>query len=95
MRESISASQRLSLTPRYLATGNTFKDLKFILLIYFYWQYVNKNQILLIFSILLINSSIPPIHDQYYWQYKILINIIDRVWAALDSARLQGTEYSN
>jgi hypothetical protein len=36
MRESISVSQRLSLTLRYLATGNTFEDLKLILLIYFY-----------------------------------------------------------
>lgn len=30
MRESISPLQRLSITLRYLATGNTFEDLKFI-----------------------------------------------------------------
>lgn len=30
MREAIPASQRLSITLRYLATGNTFEDLKFI-----------------------------------------------------------------
>jgi len=30
MREAIPASQRLSVTLRYLATGNTFEDLKFI-----------------------------------------------------------------
>lgn len=30
MRESIPPSQQLSITLRYLATGNTFEDLKFI-----------------------------------------------------------------
>lgn len=30
MRDAISPSQRLSITLRYLATGNTFEDLKFI-----------------------------------------------------------------
>lgn len=30
MRAAISASERLSITLRYLATGNTFEDLKFI-----------------------------------------------------------------
>lgn len=30
MREAIPASHRLSITLRYLATGNTFEDLKFI-----------------------------------------------------------------
>jgi hypothetical protein len=35
MRESISASQRFSLTLCYLDTGNTFGDLQFIVLIYF------------------------------------------------------------
>jgi hypothetical protein len=30
MREAIPASQRLSITLRYLATRNTFEDLKFI-----------------------------------------------------------------
>nr|CAI5826265.1 unnamed protein product [Callosobruchus analis] len=29
MRDAISPSQRLSITLRYLATGNTFEDLKF------------------------------------------------------------------
>lgn len=30
MREAIPASQRLSITLRYLSTRNTFEDLKFI-----------------------------------------------------------------
>ena len=30
MREAIPATQRLAITLRYLATGNTFEDLKFI-----------------------------------------------------------------
>ena len=30
MRDAIPLSQRLSITLRYLATGNTFEDLKFI-----------------------------------------------------------------
>lgn len=30
MRDAIPASQRLSITLRYLATGNTFEDLKFL-----------------------------------------------------------------
>jgi len=29
MRESVNPSQRLSITLRYLATGNTYKDVKF------------------------------------------------------------------
>lgn len=30
MREAISVNARLSITLRYLATGNTFEDLKFL-----------------------------------------------------------------
>ncbi len=30
MRQTISANERLSVTLRYLATGNTFEDLKFV-----------------------------------------------------------------
>lgn len=30
MREAISVNERLSITLRYLATGNTFEDLKFL-----------------------------------------------------------------
>ena len=29
MREAVSAEERLSVTLRYLATGNSYKDLKF------------------------------------------------------------------
>jgi hypothetical protein len=29
MRNSISAEERLTATPRYLATGNSYEDLKF------------------------------------------------------------------
>ena len=34
MREAVTPSQRLRITLRYLANGNTFQDLKFICAIY-------------------------------------------------------------
>jgi hypothetical protein len=79
MRESISASQKLSLNLRYLATGNTFEDLKFI--------FIDSASIKIKYSFIFLIYFFNQVSFNTASTRSILLtvsNVQYRVWAAQD-----------